>query len=191
MTTPEEFVAQYMGVEILDALADIDIEPITEAIDAISECREKGHRVYVCGNGGSHATALHFVCDMAKTPQGYMGVSSKAVCLGANPSLLTAGANDGGYESVFGKELSSSGVQSGDVLVAISASGNSPNAIHACDVAKTYGATAISLTGFDGGELRKVADISIHVPCDHYGIVEDVHLVICHAIAYAFAEEAA
>ena len=178
---PKQFVTQYALVDVVTALADVDMEPIADAIRAIDACRKEGGTVYVCGNGGSMATAMHFACDMAKTPQGYAGTPAKTVCLGTNPSLLTAMTNDDGYDGVFARDLHSHGVKKRDVLVAISASGNSENVLFACEAAKDYGpATVIGLTGFDGGalwprgpapiatSLPKPADIGIHVPSHSY-----------------------
>lgn len=167
------------------------VGPFARAIHAIEVCRHMGGTVYACGNGGSWATASHFVCDLAKTPQGFRGPAVNAICLGANPSLLTAYTNDVTYNGIFRYELEMRAQERDrrDLLICISASGASHNVVLACREAQEQGMTTIGLTGFDGGELAKMVDISIHVPSDHYGVVEDCHMSICHAIAYFLAGE--
>jgi len=163
------------------------VTDVKRAINAIEHCRGLGGTVFVCGNGGSMATALHFVCDMAKVPQGCPGPSTQTICLGANGPLLTAIANDSQYRRVFADDLLRHRPSSKDALLAISASGNSENVLDALEAAEDNGMLVIGLTGFDGGCLRAESDISIHVDAQHFGIVEDLHLIICHMIAYWLA----
>jgi phosphoheptose isomerase len=163
---------------------------VERATLAIETCREMGGTVWACGNGGSWCTAAHFAGDLAKPPQGMPGKPTRAVCLGANPALMLATANDVSYDRIFADELLA--IAPGinrvtDVFVGISASGNSRNVdLARCD-AKAVNMITIGFTGFDGGVLKDRSDISIHIPVDHFGIVEDLHLVICHAIAYYMA----
>lgn len=197
MTTATDNAVSIMGqyiASVRDTLcwSDSIAGAAHEAVGAIEQCRDNGATVYACGNGGSWATAAHFVCDIAKTPQGYAGPPVPAVCLGTNPALLTANANDAYYARIFEAELRWTPpyhCPAPDVLVCISASGNSLNVANACVKANNNQFTTIGLTGFDGGELAKMVDISIHVPSDHYGVVEDCHSIICHAIAYFLAGE--
>ena len=142
--------------------------------------------MFIAGNGGSAATAERFSVDL--------GVGShirnsknvvNAISLSSNTSVLTALSNDISFEMVFAKNLETMKPKKGDVVIVISASGNSPNIIALLDCAKKFQIKSCAFTGFDGGTAKKIADISIHVPTEfgEYGIVEDLHLSICHAIA--------
>ena len=137
--------------------------------------------MFVAGNGGSFATANHFVTDLNKRS----GSSKlKALALGANQSLLTMIGNDLGFESIFSDELSKLGSEN-DLLVLLSASGNSDNLIHAVSAARKLKMKVVGFTGFDGGKLAQLADISIHIPTTNgeYALVEDAHSIICHFIS--------
>lgn len=134
------------------------------------------------GNGGSAATATHFACDLGKgTKTGQHKFKTQA--LADNLATFTAYANDEGYEYVFSKQLENV-LQKGDIVVALSASGNSQNLINAIVYAKTRGALTISLLGFDGGKLKDISDVAlvVHTNKGEYGPVEDVHLVLDHLI---------
>jgi len=159
-------------------------EPLRQAIDLILETRAAGRRLYIVGNGGSAATASHLVCDLAKTAavEGFAPV--RAFALADNTSLMTAWANDLAFEATFAQQLTGL-VEPDDVVIAISASGNSPNIVAALESAERAGARTIALVGFDGGAARDLADIAVHVPCHNYGLVEDTHAAIAHAITAA------
>jgi D-sedoheptulose 7-phosphate isomerase len=159
----------------------VDRESIESAVGILSGCA----RVYIMGNGGSAAVADHWVCDYMK------GINEdtkiyppvKAISLVSNGPLLTALANDMGYENIFSKQLEYYRCGSGDVVLAISASGNSKNVVNGIRKARYLGALTIALTGFDGGEAAIAADINIHVPSDNYGVVEDIHMMVLHSIS--------
>jgi D-sedoheptulose 7-phosphate isomerase len=134
-------------------------------------------RVFVGGNGGSSAIADHLACDFEK------GARRPTVNLSSRPALLSAIANDYGYEFTLSWQLAAAKVDAFDLVILISSSGNSPNILEAASYAKSQGAKILGLTGFDGGYLKKVSDVSLHVNVNNYGIVEDVHQAIMHILA--------
>jgi phosphoheptose isomerase len=139
-------------------------------------------RVFSCGNGGSASIANHMQCDHLKNIRTATDLRPSVVSLCANVELLTAVANDMGYDNVFVYQLQSQ-VRPGDVLIAISSSGRSPNIVRALSWAKDQGLRTIAITGFNGGPARELADAAVHVECSNYGIVEDLHQSIMHALA--------
>ena len=168
---------------LMAVLDSIDPEAIARAAEAMWRAREEGRRIFFVGNGGSAATASHFANDVGIGTRSD-GPPFKALSLTDNNAVLTCLANDLGYESVFVEQLRVH-MEPGDIVVAISASGNSPNVLRAVDFAKERGNATIGLTGFDGGELRKKAQIAIHIPTERgeYGPVEDAHMVLDHLIS--------
>jgi D-sedoheptulose 7-phosphate isomerase/D-glycero-D-manno-heptose 1,7-bisphosphate phosphatase len=137
---------------------------------------------FSCGNGGSASIANHMQCDHVKGVGTATDLSPRLLSLSTNVELLTAIANDLGYENVFVHQLQSQS-RPGDVLVAVSSSGRSPNIVRALTWALDNGLRTIAITGFDGGEARAVAEVSIHVDCANYGVIEDLHQSVMHALA--------
>jgi D-sedoheptulose 7-phosphate isomerase len=188
--TIETFTTDY-----LDALkANIEAIPVDDVkaiIETINDAWASDKQIFVIGNGGSAATAAHIVCDLAKGTLGHKGDAEKRrfKCFAPadNVSLVTAWANDTSYENIFAEQLANF-VQEGDVLIALSASGQSPNIIKAVELANERGAHTIGLCGFGGGRLQEISDQCIIVDSDHYGHVEDVHLIIGHIICYYFQQ---
>ena len=146
--------------------------------------------VYVLGNGGSAATASHAVTDWQKPNHDGDDGGVKAVSLTDNVALLTAWANDTSFENVFATQLESS-LKAGDVVIAISGSGNSPNVLRAVETARRCGAMTIGFSGFEGGALAGLVDISVVVPADQQGMIEDVHMMLVHALTVALRQTAA
>jgi phosphoheptose isomerase len=144
--------------------------------------------VFVAGNGGSAAIADHLCCDWTKGTHAANLVPLRTHSLVSNVALLTAVANDFGYDDAFARQLEMLGV-AGDVVLLISSSGNSPNVLAAADRAKALGITTIGLTGFSGGALAARADFALHVPYANYGLVEDCHQILMHTFAQLFARE--
>lgn len=142
-----------------------------------------GRQIFVIGNGGSAATASHFACDLIKNVPGGL----RAVALD-NLATLTAFANDDGYDVALVSQLITM-ADGKDILIAISTSGNSPNVVMAAQWFKNVG-FVVALTGFDGGELGRLAHLHIHVPSDCIEIVEDCHLAICHSIIWRLKDDA-
>jgi D-sedoheptulose 7-phosphate isomerase len=177
-----------LAIEYLTDLATVlervPQEPLGRAIDALLEAREQGQRVYVFGNGGSAATASHFVCDLVKSAQVPGFRPFRAFALTDSTPLMTAWANDVAYAQTFSRMLEGL-VEPGDIALGISASGNSPNLVAGLEAAAALGARTIALLGFDGGAALRIAEIPIHVPCSNYGQAEDTHAAIGHAITVA------
>ncbi len=180
-TDPDEFAAAYL--QYVGRLASrLDPQAIGQFIRRLLEAREASRTVFFLGNGGSAATASHFANDVG------IGTRAtkrpfRAMSLTDNAAVMTAVANDDGYDQMFVRQLQVL-MRPGDVVVAISASGNSPNVVEAVRYAREYGNAAIALTGFDGGRLRQLADLTIHVPtpAGEYGPVEDLHMIIDHLV---------
>jgi histidinol-phosphate phosphatase family protein len=166
------------------AWAASSIEPaaLDHAAAILLEAYTHGAGVFSCGNGGSAAIANHLQCDHMKGVQTATDLSPRVVSLSANVELLTAIANDMAYEDIFVYQLKSQS-RPGDVLVAVSSSGRSPNVVRALEWARDHGLRTIALTGFDGGDAKAVAEVAIHVDGANYGIVEDLHQAIMHALA--------
>ncbi len=164
------------------AAAKIDRMAIEKAAELLEETYREGNMLFCCGNGGSAALANQMVCDHINAIRRGTDLRPRIASLCSNMETLTATANDSGYANVFVHALSSL-AKPGDVLIAISSSGNSENIIRAIDWANGNGMRTIALTGFDGGHSAAIADINIHVPESNYGIVEDLHQSITHMLA--------
>lgn len=177
-----EFARRYMRY-LGSVLNSIDPESIARFIETLLAARKSGATVFFVGNGGSAATASHFANDLAIGTNSYEQ-PFRVVSLADNQAIITALANDFGYEEVFVRQLKVLG-RKGDVVVAISASGNSPNLIRAFEYAKTAGIRTVALTAFDGGKMKQMADEVVHVPTapKEYGPAEDAHMVLDHLVS--------
>lgn len=169
------------------ALEKVDLDKVGQAIEWFRAARDEGRRIFVCGNGGSHATASHFVCDMVKGASYGRERRFQILALGDSLPTLTAYANDVSYEAAMAENLKNF-AQPGDLLMAISGSGNSPNVLRAVEHANALGCRTIGLTGRDGGKLAGLARLNIHVDEPHMGRIEDAHMVVCHMICYYFMD---
>lgn len=170
------------------ALAAVDDAALTRAHAAIEAAAAAGRHIFSIGNGGSAAIAEHLCCDWTKGTHAPGHPVIRTTALTANMALYSAIANDFGFEHVFSRQIALL-AREGDVLVAISSSGNSPNIIAAVDAARAAGITTIGLSGFSGGKLHERADISIHIDTDNYGVVEDAHQAVMHVLAQFMAGE--
>lgn len=192
MTSPPTFPAQSYAdpADYLDGYAEmiaagwrsVDRAAVRRASETLLRAYQEGRQVFACGNGGSAAIADHLECDHLKGIHRETDLSPKVRSLAANVALLTAIANDFAYDEVFAFPLARLS-RAGDVLVTISASGNSPNIVKAIECANARGLTSIALTGFDGGRARQLAQISLHVAIGNYGVVEDIHQGLMHVLA--------
>lgn len=177
-------VVQTYFRDMAAVLLDMPEKEIAETVAALKGAREEGGTVFIFGNGGSAATASHFVCDLVKGTVQEGAPRFKAVALNDNMPTFSAYANDVGYETVFAEPLASL-AKAGDLAIGISASGRSPNVLRAMEVARERGLTTVGLTGFQGGLLKDKVDICVIVPSDSMQQIEDAHLVILHAIFLA------
>jgi D-sedoheptulose 7-phosphate isomerase len=180
-----------VALSYLDTLGDVvrsvRREPLERVLGLLLDARTDGRRVYVMGNGGSAAIASQFVCNLVKTAQGVGGQPLRAFALTDNTPSLTAWANDTAYDQIFAQQIRAL-TEPGDLVIAISASGNSPNVVAGIQSANACGAFSIGLLGFDGGRALDLVDVAIHVPYDNYGLVEDTHMAIGHALTRALAQ---
>lgn len=179
--SPLAFAKGYLNY-ISELVLKLDPAPIAQFMEAVEKARETKNQILFLGNGGSAATASHFANDFQAGPRSFDN-PYRAIALTDNSALITAIANDHGYDKVFELQLRSL-MRPGDLVVGISASGSSPNVLMAMRYANAHGGTTVGLTGFDGGELAKMVKICIHVPTakGEYGPVEDLHMVIDHLV---------
>ncbi len=191
MKTATEFTQDYLtGLKaVLDRLP---VPAVARVIEALEATHAAGQQIFIIGNGGSAATASHMMNDLCKGTLGHKGDAPwprfKVIALTDNVSLMTAWANDTDYNHVFSEPLKNF-AQPGDLLIGISASGNSPNIIAAVEVAKQIGLKVVGITGFGGGKLAQLADVPFVVPSNDYGPVEDVHMILDHIItSYLYAK---
>lgn len=167
--------------ELIKTMKDLDIEEINTAINVLIDAYRKEKCIYVFGNGGSAATASHIVCDFNKGVSLNLDTKFRFICLNDNIPMLTAISNDISYEEVFRYPLNAL-VKEGDVVLAISGSGNSTNVINAVECAKKKGAIIIGMTGYEGGKLFALADYHLHAPINNMMKAEDIHMTFDHMI---------
>ena len=179
--SPSVYADRYLRY-LRELLERISRDEIAVFIQTLINARAKAKRIYFIGNGGSAATASHFANDLAFGTRSWTR-PFRVISLTDNVSLISAIGNDHGYEEIFVAQLKVL-MEEGDVVVAISASGNSANIVSAIRWANDHGAITVGLTGFDGGQLKQMADVSVHVPTQkaEYGPVEDLHMVFDHLV---------
>ena len=170
-----------------NTMDQLPIDLIADVIEILRRARTRGNQVFIMGNGGSASTASHFVCDLAKNTRRDDLPHIKVIGLTDNMAIFSAYANDEGYENVFSKQLANL-VLPDDVVIGISASGNSKNVINAIEEARQHKVTTIAFTGFTGGRLGQIVDVNIHVKSDIIEHVEDIHLMLEHMIVKTIKE---
>jgi D-sedoheptulose 7-phosphate isomerase len=168
--------------EIIRSWSTVDPAAVTAAAKILQDCIARDGIIYACGNGGSAAIANHLLCDFQKGIQTDTPAKPRVVSLSSHLELITAIGNDIGYEDIFVYQLRTM-ARPGDVLMTISASGNSENIVRTVDWAKKNGVPTIALVGFAGGRSGAMADVAIHVAAENYGTVEDVHQSMMHLFA--------
>jgi D-sedoheptulose 7-phosphate isomerase len=173
-------------------LHELDVNALERIVQHLNRARERGGTIYVAGNGGSAATASHWVNDLGKATKVNGRAPMRVMSLSDNVSWLTALANDEGYERVFSGQLENF-ARAGDVLIVISASGNSPNLLKAVDLAAGRGVLTIGFLGFDGGALKNKVDECLWLRTEKgaYGLVESAHSLICHVLTDCLKAEQA
>lgn len=169
------------------ALDSISVNAVARLIDTLRRALTEDRQIFVFGNGGSAANASHFATDLGKGASDQLGRRFRVLSLNDNVSWLTALANDYAYEDVFVRQLENY-AREGDVVLALSVSGNSPNVVKAVEWARQKGLTTIALVGAKRGALAEVAEQVITIDSGHYGRVEDAQMGICHMVCYAFME---
>ncbi len=175
--------------EIGNILHRLPRDQIAQVIRILERARAERKQIFLIGNGGSAATASHFANDLLKSTVAEGKPRMKVIALTDNVPVMLAYANDCGYETIFAEQLDALAAP-GDVLIAFSGSGRSPNVIRALDLARQRGLTTVGFTGRDGGEMRKRCDVCLVAPCQPMEQIEDVHVVLTHLIYSAIRDEA-
>ena len=177
-------IRNYIELE-KEVLNNLDIDALNQAMQLIEEAYRNRKKVYVFGNGGSSATASHYQNDFNKGLSESLETKFEFVCLNNDTATLMAIANDIGFEEVFRYQLQGR-IREGDLVIALSGSGNSRNILNAVEYAKEQGNKVIGLTGIKGGKLRQIADVSLHVPVNSMQVTEDVHMIFDHLMVSVF-----
>ena len=181
----EIFTRSYFDY-LKNILDDIDLQEIKKFVQILMDARERGASIFFIGNGGSAATASHFANDIAFGTREYEQ-PFRVMSLTDNVPVITALGNDNGYAEIFVRQLKVYG-KAGDVLVAISASGNSENLIKSLEYCSEANIHSVAITAFDGGKMKQIADDGVHVKTDshEYGPAEDAHMILDHLIGSYF-----
>lgn len=182
----DAFPALYKA-DVLKAIETIDLKKVSEAITILANARDQDRRIFVCGNGGSASTASHFACDMVKGASFNRSKRFRIMALTDSLPTITAYSNDVSYDCVFEEQLKNF-AEPGDVVIAISGSGNSPNVLRAIEYANSAGCQTIALSGRDGGKLGAMAKLNIQASNPHMGRIEDMHVIVMHMICYYFMD---
>jgi D-sedoheptulose 7-phosphate isomerase len=169
------------------ALDAVPLEPFEEFVRLLENAFHEEHQVFIMGNGGSGSTASHFACDINKGVSFGLEKRFRVICLNDNVATLMAYANDVSYEQVFVEPLKNF-LRAADLVIGMSASGNSPNVLRAVEFANSRGAHTIGLSGFDGGKLGRVARTSLVVPVNDMQKAEDVHFILLHVVMQILCE---
>ena len=186
LTAEAVFPSNYK-TSLLEAIDSIDLGSVQRAIQILAEARDAARSIFVCGNGGSASSASHFACDIVKGASFERSKRFRIMALTDSLPTLTAYSNDVSYECVFVEQLKNFAAP-GDVVLAISGSGNSANVLRAVEYANWVGCRTIALTGRDGGKLGPLAELNVQVSHPHMGRIEDCHMVVLHMISYHFMD---
>jgi len=189
MSSYKPYIENYLSL-LRNGLSILDIKKITKVLNVIQSCYDNNKMIFTMGNGGSGTTASHMVCDFNNSVSATMDKRFKMMCLNDNMPTITATANDIGYGAVFEEQLKN-WLQPGDVVIGISVSGQSENVIKAIQYANKNQAITIGFCGFDGGELKKIAQHCIHVDVHDMKIAEDIHSIISHILMKVLKERPA
>jgi len=178
-----EAFASWYRARTLEQWNRLDFAALAKVAAVIERAQAAGRFIWVCGNGGSAATAAHVGCDFGKTASRKGAKALKCVSLSDNTAFMTAIGNDLSFDETFSRQLESV-VAKGDVVLLISGSGNSANLVAAAKLARKRGARVVSLLGFDGGRLKSLSDEILLIPSDQYGVIEDLHMAVAHILTF-------
>lgn len=184
MTDYTSEIKNYLSHEV-DTIKSLDVDAINSALNMLHDAFERGSTIYIFGNGGSSATASHYQNDFNKGVSEHTEKKFNFLCLNDNVATVMAVANDIGFEEVFRFQLRGH-LKPGDIVIAISGSGNSKNVINAVEYAKEQGNAIIGITGYNGGKLKPLSDVSLHAPVNSMQITEDVHMIFDHLMMSVF-----
>lgn len=174
---------------LTETVNQLPVGRIAQVVEILQAARLSRRKIFIMGNGGSASTASHFVCDLAKNTRHPGLPHFRVIGLTDNMAIFSAYANDEGYENVFTTQLANL-VEAGDIVIAISASGNSANVLKAVEEARNHAAVTIGFTGFDGGRLGSLVDVQVHVNSHIIEHVEDIHLALEHMIVKTLKDTA-
>lgn len=180
ITDPAEFAIDYSR-RLASVLSGQDWTNVGRLAQELRACRDSGKSVFLCGNGGSAGNAIHLANDLLYGISKTFGQGLRVTALPANSSVITCLANDVGYDSIFSAQLAVL-AQKGDLLIALSGSGNSPNILKALEQAKSMGVRTFAILGYSGGKVKAVVDVPIHFAVDDMQISEDMQLVVGHVL---------
>ena len=181
----KKLISEYKK-DIISFCENLNDDALASVCQMFLETYKNKKKFFVAGNGGSAGTANHFTCDFGKNALPGSDINRpKIISLSANIEVLTALGNDFSYSDVFSEQLKNL-MDDGDLVLLISASGNSPNVVEAAKYAKTRNGRVISFTGFKGGKLKDLSDININVPSTSYEQIEDMHMLFTHVIVCYF-----
>jgi len=186
MASDQMIVENYLS-RLSETLKQLPREPVQKTIDILREARKNKKMIFLFGNGGSASNASHIVNDLIKNCRTQGQPDFRILSLNENTATMTAYANDHGYETIFEGQLRSY-ASLGDVVIAMSTSGNSPNVIRALQAAKEMGLTTIGFTGTMGGKMKDMVDVCVHAPSNWTGIIEDVAIILGHIFTVIFME---
>lgn len=187
MTMYQDRIRQYLEVEI-EILRKISVEQLNTVLNVLEDAYENQKYIYIFGNGGSAATASHYTNDFNKGISEYTKKKFRFICLNDNLPTITAIANDLTYDQIFDFQLCGR-LHPGDVVIGISGSGNSKNIVRAIEYANQVGATTIGITGYSGGAVKQISQISLHVPVSNMQIAEDIHMIFDHLMMTVLSDE--
>lgn len=179
-------IEKYLEQEI-EIIKSLDRNAINTIMNEIRKSQERGSTIFICGNGGSAATASHYCCDFNKGVSGLEDKNTNFVCLSDNVPTIMAIANDISYDEIFAYQLKNR-IKKGDILFAISGSGNSKNVVRAMEVAKEKGNMIIGLCGYNGGKVKEMSDVCLHVNINNMQITEDVHMILDHCMMFVLCD---
>lgn len=180
----QDGIREYLALEI-KTLEALDVDMIDRAMQEIESAYRRDGTIYIFGNGGSGSTASHYTNDFNKGLSENLEKKFRFVCLNENIPTVLAVANDFGYEEVYRYQLRGR-VRPGDLVIGISGSGNSRNVLNAIAYAREQGVRTLGIVGYDGGELKRMADVSLHVPVMNMQLSEDVHMIFDHLMMTVF-----
>ena len=184
MNDYKQQISDYIALEI-QTLQALDVNAINGVLNLLEQTMEKEGTIYIFGNGGSSATASHFQNDFNKGVSEHTEKKFRFLCLNDNIATLMAVANDIGFDEVFRFQLQGK-LKPEDIVVAISGSGNSKNVLNAVEYAKSCGNKVVGLTGYSGGKLRQMSDLSLHAPIQSMQVTEDIHMIFDHLMMSVF-----
>lgn len=175
--------ADWYRARTIEQWKRLDLEALAKVAAIVERAQAAGRFIWVCGNGGSAASAAHVGCDFGKTASRPRAKPLKCVSLADNTAFLTAIGNDLSFDEIFSRQLENV-VAKDDVVVLISGSGNSANLVAAAKLARRRGARVVSLLGFEGGRLKSLSDEILLIPSDQYGVIEDLHMAVAHILTF-------